>query len=111
VVGLLGWLAASAAAVSAGGLGNSVAASVRDRGIGVRAELRERIFEVFASGKPVAAAATRPGAGIGLDLCRAIATAPGGVICMRPRSGGGSCFELVLPLEAQLRERPPPGDS
>jgi two-component system sensor histidine kinase KdpD len=40
----------------------------------------------------------RPGAGVGLALCRAIATAHGGQLRLRSRRHGGASFELTLPL-------------
>lgn len=81
--------------------------AVRDRGPGVPAAQRERIFELFERGPQPASAADgaadappRRGAGVGLALCRAIAQAHGGRLTLRARSHGGSAFELRLPLPA-----------
>lgn len=69
---------------------------VLDRGPGVPEEERERIFEPFYR---LAGSAERgEGAGYGLALVRRIATLHGGTVRCLPREGGGSCFELVLPL-------------
>ena len=74
--------------------------AVRDRGPGVPVALRERIFETFQRGAPVPGdnqAPARRGAGLGLAVCRAIARAHGGELRLRPRSHGGTAFELWLP--------------
>ncbi len=42
--------------------------------------------------------AVRPGAGVGLAVCRAIARAHGGELRLRPRGHGGCSFECVLPI-------------
>ena len=91
--------------------GAQVVLAVRDRGPGVAPAWRERIFEVFHRGAPamegMAAAAldveARPGAGVGLAVCRAIARAHGGELRLRPRAHGGCSFECALPM------REPPG--
>jgi two-component system sensor histidine kinase KdpD len=74
---------------------------VADRGQGVPAEFRGRLFEKFYRGVPESA---QSGVGLGLALCRAIMEAHGGGIGVEPRPGGGSLFLLTLPLEEQ-----PPG--
>ena len=91
-----------------------VALAVLDRGPGIAPAWRERIFEVFhrgaesmaggasASADPVAA---RPGAGVGLAVCRAIARAHGGELRLQPRGHGGCSFECVLPIR-QAPEQP-----
>lgn len=78
--------------------------AVRDRGVGVPAGWRERIFDAFQSGDRVSQAdtwkepgTTRRGAGVGLAVCRAIALAHGGELNLRARRNGGSSFECLLP--------------
>ena len=70
---------------------------VCDRGPGVPAAERERIFEPFHR---VAGASERAGGvGLGLSLVRQIARLHGGdVVCLPGPDGSGSCFEVVLPL-------------
>jgi signal transduction histidine kinase len=67
---------------------------VRDRGPGVPAGERERIFEPFAKG---GAAPAEAGVGLGLAIVRQVARHHGGEarVCARP--GGGSVFEVTLP--------------
>jgi two-component system sensor histidine kinase KdpD len=86
-----------------------VVLAVRDRGPGVSAAWRERIFTVFqrgesAAGPDGAGEAARRGAGVGLAVCRAIARANGGELTLRGRSRGGSSFECALPVIAAPAE-------
>jgi signal transduction histidine kinase len=69
---------------------------VCDRGPGVPAELRERIFEPFY--RLPGHAEQAGGVGLGLSLVRQIAQRHGGQVRCEPREGGGSCFVLALPL-------------
>lgn len=71
--------------------------AVKDRGPGIPAQEQTRLFEAYARGDRSA----QRGVGLGLAVCRAIADAHGGQLSHRPRSGGGSCFVLTLPVEAQ----------
>lgn len=83
--------------------GRSVSLVVQDRGPGVPAALQDRLFERFQRADTTATEGAggtgRSGAGLGLALCRAIAQAHGGEIGWRPRRGGGSRFELRLPVQ------------
>lgn len=81
--------------------GDAVVLTVQDRGPGVPPALQARLFERFQRADTAGAppeAAPRSGAGLGLALCRAIARAHGGDIGWRARRGGGSRFEVRLPL-------------
>jgi len=88
--------------------GEHVVLAVRDRGPGIAPAWRERVFEVFHRGAEAMAGAAeqraRPGAGVGLAVCRAIARAHGGELRLRPRAHGGCSFECLLPV----RSAPPP---
>ena len=68
--------------------------AVKDRGPGIAASQRERLFRIFQRGEGVG---SRRGAGLGLAVCRAIAGLHGGELTVRNRSHGGSSFELTLP--------------
>jgi signal transduction histidine kinase len=78
--------------------GRDVELRVCDRGPGVPAELRERIFEPFF--RLPGHAEREGGVGLGLSLVRQIAERHGGRVRCEPRdpgTGGGSCFVLSLP--------------
>ena len=68
---------------------------VCDRGPGVPADMRERIFEPFFRLKGHAEQAG--GVGLGLSLVKQIAQAHGGSVRCEAREGGGSCFVIELP--------------
>src|SRR5204863_498174 len=69
---------------------------VCDRGPGVPAALRERIFEPFY--RLPGHAEKAGGVGLGLSLVKQIAGRHGGSAHCEAREGGGSCFVLSLPL-------------
>lgn len=69
---------------------------VRDRGPGIPAALRERIFEKFVR----AAAAERHavGTGLGLAICKGLIEAHHGHIWVEERADGGAVFVFTLPV-------------
>jgi len=69
------------------------AVEVADRGPGVAAEDRKRIFERFWRGR---AAAGGEGAGLGLAIVAQILAAHGGTITVGDAPGGGAVFTLRL---------------
>ncbi len=79
-------------------LDQEVVLSVLDRGIGVSPEDASRIFDRFYRNPRLKETAT-PGVGIGLAICKALVEAHGGSLTMTPRVGGGSVFEVKLPIE------------
>jgi signal transduction histidine kinase len=70
--------------------------AVADRGPGVEAEQRERIFEKFHR-VDERLTAEKGGAGLGLSIARQLARGLGGDLCCVPRDGGGAEFVLTLP--------------
>ena len=68
---------------------------VADRGPGVPAELRERIFDPFY--RLPGHAEMAGGVGLGLSLVKQIAERHGGRVSCQARDGGGSRFVLFLP--------------
>jgi signal transduction histidine kinase len=69
---------------------------VRDRGVGIAPEDRERIFEKFYRAENVLR--LRPqGAGLGLKIVRHIMEAHGGEVRLESEPGRGSEFRLVFP--------------
>jgi signal transduction histidine kinase len=74
--------------------------TMEDTGNGVAADLKDRLFEPFVTGRA-------EGTGLGLAIARELADAHGGRLELR-RAGGdargeGAIFALVLPLEDQCR--------
>jgi K+-sensing histidine kinase KdpD len=72
--------------------------SVTDEGIGIPAELHQKIFERFFQGEG-RKAGRRKGTGLGLAICQGIIEAHGGKIWVESEPGRGSRFIFTLPLE------------
>jgi PAS domain S-box-containing protein len=68
----------------------AVRASVRDHGVGISEEMRDRLFDPFFSTKS-------EGLGMGLAIVRSIVEAHGGTITAEDVDDGGARFEFVLP--------------
>ncbi len=73
--------------------GDGVSFEVRDRGPGVAAADRPRLFAPFFTTKP-------RGTGLGLSICRKIAEAHGGTLEYEAPADGGSVFRARIPRRA-----------
>jgi signal transduction histidine kinase len=73
---------------------------VRDRGPGISAEERARIFERFVRLGP-ARERNPEGSGLGLAIVEQVVSAHQGTIEVEPRIGGGSIFRLRFPAAAE----------
>jgi PAS domain S-box-containing protein len=91
--------ASSPIEITAAKRGREIEVSVWDRGPGVPAEDKERIFERFFQVEDVLHH-SKPGLGLGLYIAREIVTAHGGKIWYEDREGGGSIFRFTLPVAA-----------
>jgi signal transduction histidine kinase len=80
--------------------GMSVIIDVDDRGGGIPAEIRARVFDPFFSTKG-------EGTGLGLAITRHIVEAHGGSIACEPREGGGTRFRIALPIAPAKASRVP----
>lgn len=72
--------------------GRWAALRVQDSGSGIDPALRERIFELFFTTKPVGT-----GTGLGLATVLRIAQISGGGVALEAPPEGGACFTLYLP--------------
>ncbi len=68
---------------------------VSDRGPGILAENKDRIFEPFFSKRT-------GGSGLGLAVCSGIIRAHQGTIVALEREGGGTTMRITLPISAAL---------
>ena len=82
--------------IRAGVAGGMFWLSVRDRGMGVPADLRERIFDPFFSTKDRGVRTV--GMGLGLALVRRTVVAADGSITVADAPGAGTIFTVTLPL-------------
>ena len=80
--------------------GGLVLMEVADRGTGLTAEEKTKVFEKFYRG-PHRRKDGSHGAGLGLAICAAIARLHGGRLDVVDRDGGGARFILSLPVEEQ----------
>ena len=71
---------------------NWVVASIKDTGLGMAPELRERIFEPFFTTK-----SAQGGTGLGLSITYGIVSDHGGEIEVESETGKGTCFTVWLP--------------
>ncbi len=93
-------------AVDARRAGAEARLSVRDQGIGIAAEERERVFRPFYRAAN-AGQGSPEGLGLGLALSRDIVAAHGGRLWVEAAPGGGSIFHVALPLGDPPRADPP----
>jgi PAS domain S-box-containing protein len=77
--------------------------SVTDTGIGIAAELHERIFEPFVQVFDANSRHYR-GSGLGLSISRSLAGLMGGTVELESQVGTGSTFHLLIPLQKKIDE-------
>ena len=80
--------------------------AIADRGLGVPARERDRIFEKFYRLDPDMTGGIG-GTGLGLYICRELVRRVHGRIWVEPNRGGGSVFVVELPLASSAEEREP----
>ena len=74
--------------------------SVEDDGVGIDADLRDKIFDPFFSTRDVG-----DGAGLGLAIVFGIVTSHGGEVAVESRLEGGSRFTTTWPVAPATRKR------
>lgn len=78
--------------------GKYLTVSVADRGNGIPANIRGRLFERFVT-QEANIVDGRQGLGLGLSICKAIVEAHGGTIFVTDNIPKGSVFTFTLPME------------
>jgi signal transduction histidine kinase len=84
--------AAGAVEVETGWRDDRFEIAIRDRGPGVSAEMRRRLFQPFASDRP-------GGVGLGLALAHRIVSLHGGTLVLEPRPEGGTTARISFARE------------
>jgi signal transduction histidine kinase len=67
---------------------------VRDYGVGIPEQARERLFQQFFTTKA-------KGLGMGLSIVRSIVESHGGTIAAENVDGGGARFQFTIPASAK----------
>ena len=80
---------------------DKVVLTVRDRGTGIPASERAKVFEKFHRGGNYLTRTVR-GTGLGLSIVQHIADAHGGAVGLESEPGVGSTFSLVLPADTDV---------
>ena len=80
-------------------MGDEIAFTVRDSGIGISAGDLPHVFERFwRADRARSRGGERAGFGLGLAICQWIAQAHGGRVAVQSRFGRGSIFTVTLPM-------------
>jgi len=81
-------------------VGAALRITVADRGPGIPADFRDRIFQRFAQADN--GVKSKSSSGLGLAISRQIVGEHGGELWFEDRAGGGTSFHVDLPLQASV---------
>jgi signal transduction histidine kinase len=77
---------------------NETVIAVEDTGCGIPPDQLQRVFEPFVQLRSTIESNDKPGVGLGLAICRDLATAMNGRMDVQSVLGKGSAFSIALPL-------------
>jgi two-component system, sensor histidine kinase and response regulator len=80
--------------------GGEAAVEVADRGPGIPASDREKIFDKFYRGENVKS--ETKGTGLGLYISKTLIESMGGALLLESNQGSGACFTVAFPLSSAL---------
>ena len=95
---------------TAGDRGCTVRIAVKDTGIGINPKIMNRLFQPFEQADS-SVARQYGGTGLGLTICRRLASIMGGEITVTSTEGRGSTFALMVPLKLAEDDAPEPAQS
>lgn len=81
--------------------GNKALLTIEDKGMGIKPEHLEKVFEPYFSCDPYGSEAEGPGLGLGLAVVQKAMQAFGGNVTIESQFGGGTRVTMVLPLYNQ----------
>jgi len=84
--------------VSLGGDEQTIVLAVRDTGIGIPNQIRDKIFEPFFTTKGALGGSATPGTGLGLSVSYGIVKSHGGAFEVTSEPGKGSTMTVRLPV-------------
>ena len=83
--------------VSAIELENEILITVKDSGVGIPDQFKDKVFEMFTAAKRLGTAGEKS-YGLGLSICKQIIESHGGTITFESKEGEGTTFLVTLPL-------------